>query len=91
MFTAQLAGTSIQMTELQNRKITYSRQELELCGTGDLFGPETAKLPNANMLMIDRILDINSDGGLHGKGSITAELDINTELWFSIAILLKTR
>jgi 3-hydroxyacyl-[acyl-carrier protein] dehydratase/trans-2-decenoyl-[acyl-carrier protein] isomerase len=82
LFTARLAGTSIQMTELQNRKSTYSRQELELCGTGDLFGPETAKLPNANMLMIDRILDINSDGGLHGKGSITAELDINPDLWF---------
>lgn len=70
------------MTGLQNRKSCYNRQELELCGTGDLFGPETARLPAANMLMIDRIVEINSDGGSSGKGSITAELDIDPGLWF---------
>jgi len=70
------------MTEPKNKKNAYSRKELELCGTGDLFGPETARLPKGNMLMIDRILDINGDGGLHGKGSITAELDIHPDLWF---------
>jgi len=70
------------MDNLKNRKGSYSRAELELCGIGGLFGPETARLPTGNMLMFDRILEINNDGGLHGKGSITAELDINPELWF---------
>jgi 3-hydroxyacyl-[acyl-carrier protein] dehydratase/trans-2-decenoyl-[acyl-carrier protein] isomerase len=34
------------------------------------------------MLMFDRITDISSSGGLHGKGSLTAELDIHPDLWF---------
>ena len=72
----------IRMNELQDRKSSYTREELELCGTGYLFGPETARLPSGNMLMIDRIIDINSAGGLHGKGAITAELDINPDMWF---------
>jgi 3-hydroxyacyl-[acyl-carrier protein] dehydratase/trans-2-decenoyl-[acyl-carrier protein] isomerase len=66
----------------QNIKSSYTREDLELCGTGGLFGPETARLPTGNMLMIDRIVDINNDGGTHGKGSIKAELDINPNLWF---------
>jgi 3-hydroxyacyl-[acyl-carrier protein] dehydratase/trans-2-decenoyl-[acyl-carrier protein] isomerase len=70
------------MTPNQNIKSAYSREELELCGTGNLFGADTGKLPIENMLMIDRIIDINGDAGLHGKGSITAELDIDPELWF---------
>lgn len=65
-----------------NIKSSYTREDLELCGTGGLFGPETARLPTGNMLMIDRIVDINNDGGTQGKGSITAELDINPDLWF---------
>ena len=34
------------------------------------------------MLMFDRITEITSDGGTHGKGKIVAELDIDPELWF---------
>jgi 3-hydroxyacyl-[acyl-carrier protein] dehydratase/trans-2-decenoyl-[acyl-carrier protein] isomerase len=66
----------------KNIKSSYSRSELELCGSGGLFGPETAKLPNGNMLMFDRIMDINASGGTQGKGQIVAELDINPDLWF---------
>jgi 3-hydroxyacyl-[acyl-carrier protein] dehydratase/trans-2-decenoyl-[acyl-carrier protein] isomerase len=66
----------------ENRKNSYTREELELCGTGDLFGADTGKLPTGNMLMFDRILEIDSDGGSHGKGHIVAELDINPDLWF---------
>ena len=65
-----------------NRKNSYNREELELCGTGDLFGPDTGKLPTGNMLMFDRIIEINNDGGLNGKGEIKAELDIRPDLWF---------
>jgi 3-hydroxyacyl-[acyl-carrier protein] dehydratase/trans-2-decenoyl-[acyl-carrier protein] isomerase len=70
------------MTELQNIRNSYSKQDLVDCGVGKLFGLETAKLPNENMLMMDRVVDINSDGGEHGKGSVTAELDIRPDLWF---------
>jgi 3-hydroxyacyl-[acyl-carrier protein] dehydratase/trans-2-decenoyl-[acyl-carrier protein] isomerase len=49
---------------------------------GDLFGPGNAKLPIDNMLMLDRISEINSDGGKAGKGIIMAELDIHPDLWF---------
>ena len=70
------------MENTRNRKNSYNRKELELCGTGDLFGPDTGKLPTGNMLMFDRIIEINQDGGLHGKGYIKAELDIHPDLWF---------
>lgn len=52
------------------------------CGHGRLFGPGNAKLPIGNMLMIDRITQITSDGGEYGRGQIIAELDINPDLWF---------
>ena len=32
--------------------------------------------------MFDRITRVNKDGGIYGKGEITAELDINADLWF---------
>ena len=70
------------MNEPQNVKDAYNREELELCGTGELFGTDTGRLPSGNMLMFDRVLRINNDGGSHGKGQITAELDIRPDLWF---------
>lgn len=63
-------------------KNSYSKEELVACGHGDLFGPGNARLPVDNMLMLDRITEINSDGGEFGKGRIVAELDINPDLWF---------
>ena len=65
-----------------NRKNAYTRDDLELCGKGGLFGPDTGKLPTGNMLMFDRISEINAVGGAHDKGYIEAELDINPDLWF---------
>ena len=58
------------MSDPENRQNSYSRSELELCGTGDLFGSDTGKLPTGNMLMIDRIVEISNEGGLDGKGCI---------------------
>ena len=63
-------------------KSAYTKDELIDCGMGDLFGPGNAKLPIDNMLMLDRITEINSDGGKAGKGIILAELDIHEDLWF---------
>jgi 3-hydroxyacyl-[acyl-carrier protein] dehydratase/trans-2-decenoyl-[acyl-carrier protein] isomerase len=63
-------------------KSSYSKEELVDCGHGRLFGPGNARLPVDNMLMMDRIAHISSEGGLFGKGEIIAELDINPDLWF---------
>lgn len=60
----------------------YGRDELLACGRGELFGPGNARLPLPNMLMMDRIVRIDDNGGAHGKGLVEAELDIRPELWF---------
>jgi len=61
---------------------SFDKEGLIKAGTGELFGPENSKLPSDNMLMMDRILKINDDGGEFGKGEIIAELDITPDLWF---------
>lgn len=66
---------------MSNRN-SYSKEDLLRCGHGELFGPENARLPLPNMLMIDRIVNINESGGTYGKGEIIAELDIHPDLWF---------
>ena len=63
-------------------KNAYSKEDLVACGKGELFGPGNAQLPTDKMLMVDRIIRINSDGGANGRGEIVAELDINPDLWF---------
>ena len=65
-----------------NQKSSYTNEELIKSGNGLLFGPNTGKLPNPPMLMVDRILEINDSGGKFIKGKILAELDINDEMWF---------
>jgi len=49
---------------------------------GDLFGSGNAQLPIDQMLMIDRIPHISSEGGEYDRGQIVAELDIHPDLWF---------
>ena len=61
---------------------SYSYEEIIDCGKGNLFGKGNAQLPAPPMLMFDRITNVNKDGGVYGKGEITAELDINADLWF---------
>lgn len=61
---------------------SYSREDLIACGHGEIFGEGNARLPLPNMLMMDRIITIDENGGEFGKGYLEAELDINPELWF---------
>lgn len=61
---------------------SYSKDDLIDCGEGRLFGPGNAQLPTGQMLMIDRIAHISSEGGTYGKGEIIAALDITPDLWF---------
>lgn len=64
------------------RKNSFTYDELIECGNGELFGEGNARLPIPPMLMMDRIIEINADGGEFGKGQMIAELDINPDLWF---------
>ena len=70
------------MSDAATRPSSYSYEELLACARGEMFGPGNAQLPAPPMLMFDRIIEINSTGGEHGKGYIEAELDINPDLWF---------
>ena len=60
----------------------FDYEALLASGRGELFGEGNARLPAPPMLMMDRIVTINADGGSHGKGYIEAELDIDPDLWF---------
>jgi 3-hydroxyacyl-[acyl-carrier protein] dehydratase / trans-2-decenoyl-[acyl-carrier protein] isomerase len=60
----------------------YSREELIACGEGDLFGPNTPRLPLGPMRMVDRITWISCEGGAYGRGEVRAELDIDPAMWF---------
>jgi 3-hydroxyacyl-[acyl-carrier protein] dehydratase/trans-2-decenoyl-[acyl-carrier protein] isomerase len=70
------------MTDSFTHKNSFDKSELIACGHGELFGPGNAQLPVDNMLMVDRIVNINTSDGLYQKGEIIAQLDINPDLWF---------
>lgn len=64
------------------RQNSYNYEELLACARGELFGPGNAQLPAPPMLMFDRVAWIDDAGGSHGKGTVTAELDVDPSLWF---------
>lgn len=70
------------MTESVKAQRAYSKEALLECAHARLFGAGNAQLPLPNMLMVDRICEINDHGGEYGKGEIIAELDIHPDLWF---------
>ena len=67
---------------MTKRKHKYDKEDLLECGHGKMFGPGNAQLPLPNMLMFDRITQIDDQGGEYGKGLVIAELDIEPGLWF---------
>jgi 3-hydroxyacyl-[acyl-carrier protein] dehydratase / trans-2-decenoyl-[acyl-carrier protein] isomerase len=60
----------------------FDKAELLACARGEMFGPGNAQLPMPPMLMFDRITHIATGDGVHGKGSLVAELDVTDDLWF---------
>jgi len=64
------------------RKNAYSHAEILGSQQEPLFGAGSAQLPAGNMLMVDRVIEVNDDGGGYGKGAMVAELDIRPDLWF---------
>ena len=61
---------------------SFNYEQLIDCAKGLLFGKGNAQLPLPPMLMFDRIININEDGGFFSKGEVKAELDIKPDLWF---------
>ena len=61
---------------------SFNYEQLLDCAKGVLFGKGNAQLPLPPMLMIDRIIEINKNGGSYSKGEVIAELDIKPDLWF---------
>ncbi len=70
------------MALIKDRKNSYDYEDLLASGRGELFGEGFAQLPAPPMLMFNRITSIDADGGAYGKGQVTAELDVNPDLWF---------
>ena len=63
-------------------KTYFSYEDVIRCGEGEMFGPGSPKLPKPNMLMVDRIVDVQAAGGKYGKGLLKAEFDIHSDQWF---------
>lgn len=61
---------------------SFSYEQLVACGHGEIFGPENARLPVEQMLMLDRIGRIADEGGAYDRGLIDAELTIRPDMWF---------
>ncbi len=63
------------------KRKTFSRDELIKCGQHELAGAGVP-LPLPDMLMVDRVVEMNRERGIHGKGEIVGELDLDPGLWF---------
>ncbi|CAD83482.1 D-3-hydroxydecanoyl-(acyl carrier-protein) [Candidatus Blochmanniella floridana] len=65
-----------------NKQEFYTKEDLLNSSKGNLFGKKGPVLPAPNMLMIDRITKMTTNGGNYNKGFVSAELDIRSDMWF---------
>lgn len=70
------------MADTLTRASSFSYEDLLACARGEMFGPGNAQLPAPPMLLFDRIIHIDDNGGQYGKGYIEAEFDIHPDQWF---------
>ena len=61
---------------MAERRSSFEYEDLLACARGELFGPGNAQLPLPPMLMFERIAAISETGGAHGKGMLSAELNV---------------
>jgi PfaB family protein len=78
---------------LTSARATFGRAELDALSAGDLtacFGPHYAqpgrnpslRPPRGQMLMLDRVVDIDPNGGPWGLGAVIAEHDLAPDNWY---------
>lgn len=60
----------------------FSKQEILKMSDGGFFGEGNAQLPSSQMLMIDEINNISTEGGKYNKGKLEASLKIIPDHWF---------
>ncbi|MGV3346591.1 bifunctional 3-hydroxydecanoyl-ACP dehydratase/trans-2-decenoyl-ACP isomerase [Enterobacteriaceae bacterium LUAb1] len=65
-----------------DRKSSYTKEDLIASGRSELFGADGPPLPSGDMLMMDRVVILSETGGHFDKGYVEAELDIHPDLWF---------
>lgn len=64
------------------KRFHFEREDLLSCAEGKLFGAGNAQLPKPPMLMFDRISHISKVGGDFSRGLVSAEMSIESGLWF---------
>ena len=69
-------------TQMDDRRKSFTYEDLLACARGELFGQGNAQLPLPPMLMFDRISEIAEAGGEYGKGLARAVLELKPDLWF---------
>src|SRR5437016_9058871 len=67
---------------MDDRRKSFTYEDLLACARGELFGQGNAQLPLPPMLMFDRISEIAEAGGEYGKGLVRAVLELKPDLWF---------
>ena len=78
---------------LPNTQTTFGQDALNALSKGDLltcFGPQysqpgrnpSLRVPGGQMLMIDRVTDVQPTGGPWGLGSVIGEHDLTPENWY---------
>jgi len=60
----------------------FTKQEIIEMSNGSFFGEGNAQLPSSQMLMIDEINNISTEGGKYNKGELEASLKILPDHWF---------
>ena len=68
---------------------SYKKEEILDCAEGNLFGPTNGRLPTPDMLMFDRITEIDSGNGKYNKGRILAELGYRPKVYGFLIVILK--
>ena len=58
-------------------KNSYNKEEILDCAQGNLFGEENGRLPTPNMLMFDRITEINVAETLKEVRRALQDADVN--------------
>lgn len=93
-FAAQVGKSNPSGVSSPSKQVVINKNQIEEFGTGSIakcFGPEyeildhrkSPRIPNGDLLMIDRVLMISGERGiLRPPASITTEFDIPENSWF---------
>ncbi|HEX5755054.1 MAG TPA: hypothetical protein VFY12_01710 [Arenimonas sp.] len=91
---AIVANPQLDPPAVERVPTTLSREQLQALAAGDAFGcfgpgfefaqthTRTPGLQAGQMLLLDRITELDSNGGPWGRGYLRAELDIDSGQWF---------